>query len=59
MTVRKADRSEDKRRPPEPRAIEKPDHLSEHLKTAENRKEALLDEALEETFPSSDPISPA
>jgi hypothetical protein len=25
---------------------------------AEDRQEALLDEALEETFPSSDPISP-
>jgi hypothetical protein len=27
-------------------------------KRAEDRQEALIDEALEETFPSSDPISP-
>ena len=27
-------------------------------KSAEDRQEALLDEALEETFPGSDPISP-
>ncbi len=37
---------------------EKHDHLAEKEACAEDRQEALLDEALEETFPSSDPISP-
>ena len=37
---------------------EKPDQLADKAKTAEDRQEALLDEALEETFPRSDPISP-
>lgn len=37
---------------------EKHDHLAEHEAAAENRQEALLDEALEESFPGSDPISP-
>jgi hypothetical protein len=46
-------------RPAEPRTIEKPDQLADRVKESEGRKEALLDEALEETFPSSDPISPA
>jgi hypothetical protein len=36
----------------------KHDHLAGHAKQANDRQEALLDEALEETFPSSDPISP-
>lgn len=36
----------------------KHDHLAQHEAEAEDRQEALLDEALEETFPSSDPISP-
>lgn len=36
----------------------KHDHLAQHEADAEDRQEALLDEALEETFPSSDPISP-
>jgi hypothetical protein len=37
---------------------EKHDHMAAQEKNAEDRQEALLDEALEETFPSSDPISP-
>ena len=37
---------------------EKHDHLAAREKAAEDRQEALLDEALEETFPGSDPISP-
>jgi len=39
-------------------AGEKHDHLADKKALAENDQEALLDEALEETFPSSDPISP-
>jgi hypothetical protein len=37
---------------------EKHDQLADKEKRAEDRQEALLDEALEETFPGSDPISP-
>ena len=37
---------------------EKHDQLAAKEKCAEDRQEALLDEALEETFPGSDPISP-
>jgi hypothetical protein len=37
---------------------EKHDHMAAKERKAEDRQEALLDEALEETFPSSDPISP-
>ncbi|HEY2356650.1 MAG TPA: hypothetical protein VGH86_04315 [Phenylobacterium sp.] len=37
---------------------EKHDHMAAKVKASEDRQEALLDEALEETFPSSDPISP-
>jgi len=37
---------------------EKHDHLADKKACAESDQEALLDEALEETFPSSDPISP-
>jgi hypothetical protein len=37
---------------------EKHDHLADKKAMAESDQEALLDEALEETFPSSDPISP-
>lgn len=37
---------------------EKPDQLADKEAGAEDRQEALLDEAIEETFPSSDPISP-
>ncbi|WP_296599562.1 hypothetical protein [Phenylobacterium sp.] len=46
-------------RPVEPlKEGEKPDHMAEREAQAEDRQEALLDEAIEETFPSSDPISP-
>ncbi len=37
---------------------EKHDHLAEREAQSEDRQEALLDEAIEETFPGSDPISP-
>lgn len=37
---------------------EKLDHMAEREAKAEDRQEALVDEALEETFPGSDPISP-
>ena len=37
---------------------EKHDHMAAKEKCAGDRQEALLDEALEETFPGSDPISP-
>ena len=37
-------------------AQEKPDQLAEKEKYAEDRQEALLDEGLEESFPSSDPV---
>lgn len=37
---------------------EKVDHMAEREALAEDRQEALLDEAIEETFPGSDPISP-
>lgn len=37
---------------------EKHDHMAEREAGAEDRQEALLDEAIEETFPGSDPISP-
>jgi hypothetical protein len=37
---------------------EKHDQLADKEAKAEDRQEALLDEALEETFPGSDPISP-
>jgi hypothetical protein len=36
----------------------KVDHMAEREFEAEDRQEALLDEAIEETFPGSDPISP-
>ncbi len=46
-------------RPAEPLgADEKPDQLADKGHSEEGRQEALLDEAVEETFPSSDPISP-
>jgi len=35
----------------------KHDQLAEKEAAAEDRQEALLDEGLEETFPSSDPVS--
>lgn len=37
---------------------EKHDQLADKKAQAESHQEALLDEAIEETFPSSDPISP-
>lgn len=37
---------------------EKFDHLAKREQDAESRQEALLDEAIEESFPASDPISP-
>lgn len=48
---------------PEPRHIEtagnrKFDHLADREESTHDRQEALLDEAIEETFPGSDPISP-
>ena len=42
---------------PEPEGV-KHDHMAEREAKAEDRQEALLDEAIEETFPGSDPISP-
>lgn len=46
-------------RPAEPLAEgEKHDHMAANEAKSEDRQEALLDEALEETFPGSDPISP-
>jgi hypothetical protein len=37
---------------------EKHDQLADKKAAAESHQEALLDEAIEETFPGSDPISP-
>lgn len=37
---------------------EKPDQLADKKDEAESRQEALVDEAVEESFPSSDPPSP-
>ena len=37
---------------------DKPDQLHEEERHAENRQEALVDEAVEESFPASDPASP-
>lgn len=36
----------------------KVDHLAQREAEAKDRQDALLDEAIEETFPGSDPISP-
>ena len=36
---------------------EKPDQLADKARHAENREEARLDEAVEETFPGSDAVS--
>lgn len=36
----------------------KSDQLRENDRAAEDRQEALVDEAVEETFPASDPASP-
>ncbi|MDR3511780.1 MAG: hypothetical protein P4L73_09105 [Caulobacteraceae bacterium] len=35
----------------------KTDQLAEKAERSESRQEALLDEAIEETFPASDPVS--
>lgn len=45
-------------RPAEPLIGGKIDQLAEHVKTAEDRQEALIDESLDESFPASDPSSP-
>ncbi|MDP1615952.1 hypothetical protein [Phenylobacterium sp.] len=46
-------------RPAQPLAEgQKPDQLNKDDRKAETRQEALVDEAVEETFPASDPISP-
>jgi hypothetical protein len=46
-------------RPAEPLPEDaKHDQLAEKEARTEDRQEALLDEAIEETFPGSDPISP-
>ncbi|MDO8901763.1 MAG: hypothetical protein Q7V15_10445 [Phenylobacterium sp.] len=37
---------------------EKHDQLDREGRKAESRQEALVDEAVEETFPASDPIAP-
>jgi hypothetical protein len=37
---------------------EKHDHMAQREEACRDRQEALLDEAIEETFPGSDPISP-
>ncbi|WP_300576937.1 hypothetical protein [Phenylobacterium sp.] len=37
---------------------QKPDQLNKDDRKAETRQEALVDEAVEETFPASDPIAP-
>lgn len=36
----------------------KPDQLRDEAREAEDRQEALIDEAVEETFPASDPATP-
>jgi hypothetical protein len=38
---------------------DKPDQLADKVASVGDRQEALLDEAVEETFPGSDPISPS
>jgi hypothetical protein len=47
-------------RPAEPLAFDKKhDQLADKKAAAEDDQEALLDEAIEESFPGSDPISPS
>lgn len=48
--------AEERALPEDEQTTEKHDHLAD--RDAEDRQEALLDEAIEETFPGSDPISP-
>ena len=38
---------------------DKPDQLKDKVAAVGDRAEALVDEAIEETFPASDPISPS
>jgi len=46
-------------RPAEPlKEGQKPDQLNKDERKAETRQEAIVDEAVEETFPASDPIAP-
>ncbi|MGH7027534.1 hypothetical protein [Brevundimonas sp.] len=40
-----------------PREVGKPDQLKDKAREAENRQEALIDEACEESFPASDPAA--
>lgn len=65
MAVEGSPRHEDRHievphsRPAEPLPEgEKHDQLADKKACAETHQEALLDEAIEETFPGSDPISP-
>jgi len=65
MAVEGSPRHEDRHievphaRPAEPLPEgKKHDHLADKKAKAESHQDALLDESLEETFPSSDPISP-
>ncbi|MBI1197181.1 MAG: hypothetical protein GC203_04895 [Phenylobacterium sp.] len=51
-------KSDDRRRAKPESAEDAPKHDQMADREAESRQEALVDEALEETFPSSDPISP-
>ena len=37
---------------------EKPDQLADRARAVGDRQDALMDEAVEETFPASDPVSP-
>ena len=56
----KAQEDADPNTPPAKRAAHqtgKPDQLKDKEKEAENRQEALLEEAVEETFPASDPVA--
>lgn len=60
--TRQRDRSETDVDAPSSRPAEsqhgKPDQLQEAERHAESRQEALIDEAVEETFPASDPPTP-
>ena len=55
---RHADAPHARKAEPLPRG-EKHDQLAEKEACAEDRQEALLDEAIEESLPGSDPISPS
>jgi len=60
--TKQRDRSETDVDAPSSRPAEKqhgkPDQLRESERHAESRQEALIDEAVEETFPASDPSTP-